>query len=513
MTQLQPDASAAVETFGFLASPFADERMKTLRLQVHDLASRRGKPIWVAEVREPALKPNLSLDPFEIADTCMAAVRNAGCFILLTDGSFGTRLRYGEYQLSSSYIEMEIFQASANNKRVHVVEIGETDPNSPIGKLLSLLKVAYGTTEWRRVDTHRDALAGIDAILARYPKRRSAIGARYGRSRAMVGAFAGARHRDWQNRRLGLEVSFLDDSFESLAQRPDPSVISGLLDEAAAAKGSQLKLARNWMAIRELMAAPFSDPACDAYLTLWDDALGRWASTAAWYGMHAHLFLGHQAALGSLLKIRERLGKKAKAASGHTASMDGALASCYYSLSKISPRSQSASFLDRSLGYAQRGIEHTPSEPSAGLYAILGSIKLRQGHPKDAVHDYRRALDLAEDEEGSSARCGEYLAELGWSEIRAGQGKIGIRHLREGVRLMDGHSEPGFLVRGRRKLGYGLLTRFDLTGSFREFVRARDLAASHQLEGQLQDPALRIVDKIVRTLEALGLDLPRDAEP
>lgn len=302
-----------------------------------------------------------------------------------------------------------------------------------------------------------------------------------------VGCLADKRHLDWGNSRLGQEIHFLDRAFDTEIKRPDPSLVKSLLNQAERSDGQQLKLARVWAAIRLLMGVPYTVVQHPEYLRLWDQALGRWASHAAWYGMHAHLFLGHQAALGSLMEVRRRL--ISVQANGHTASADGALASCYYSLSKIAPRAQRGSFLERAALYVDQGLAMTTKTKHSGLCAIRGSINLLRGMTTSAIEDYEAALRLIQPGIGSESRAGSLLTELGWAELRTGRFSEGLAHLRQGVALMkqvDGG--PGFLVRGQRKLAYGLAICGHFPSSFRELREANEIANIHQLEDQINLP-------------------------
>src|SRR5208283_389297 len=97
------------------------------------------------------------------------------------------------------------------------------------------------------------------------------------------------------------------------------------------------KLSRLWLVMRELMPAAPSEPRFAEYLPFWDQALGRWGSAAAWYGLHAHLYLGGLAALQSVADVRAILRDRClmRATPAETAPPSTALASALYSIAKL----------------------------------------------------------------------------------------------------------------------------------------------------------------------------------
>jgi hypothetical protein len=404
--------------FAFLASPWATAELKSLRSEIHQMGKAYALPIWVAECEKPHMRPESGLLPFAIVDECMAAIRQARKFIFIADGSFGTALRIVDRSLVCSYIEMEIFQAAIRQLPVHVIRLGEITAESPLARLLEILKRSFQEISQAQAHSPNHALSIVEHMLKseKSASRRLLSMKRAAKYiRGLTGSLALQRHRDWANVRLGRELGFLDDRFDVGMRRPDPDLVKAILADASRSTKTEQKLARTWSAIRELMGAPYFDPAASEYLPLWDRALSGWATDVAWYGMHAHLFLGHQAALGALLKIREREGTPSLPdAVGHTSCLAGALGSCYYSLSKIAPPTHAVSFLERSAKYVESGLNTEPEVHRSGLMALRGSIHLRKGAVGKAVDDYREALKCAERQPGMDARKGELLAELGW---------------------------------------------------------------------------------------------------
>lgn len=493
-TEARQDGCAhGPEHFGFLCSTFGEDGMPELRREIYVLGENHGLPIWVSEFCDPELRPGEALTDLDIIDGCMDAVRASHRLFLVTTGAFGTSLSHNERHLTSSYVEMELFQGAILERPIHVLVVGDIDTGSRLGQLLRMLELSFPQRFLANVDSKREVAVEIERVLSsvKRPVARTRVGARN-----FVGTLASIRHRDWDNVALGDEIQFLDGVFDEQARRPDKDHVKLLLSEADRATGMQRRIARVWLAIRELMSAPFNKPEGVEYLELWHNALGKWSSFAAWSGLHAHVFLGHLAALGSIYTIRQRLKDRGIHADEgrHTTSTDGAFASCYYSLSKLAPQKQAEKFLSRSCLYVEQGLAQTPRAKRAGLHAIRGSAYLRKGNVSGAIADYQSALQIAEEANAGDAVCGEYLAELGWAEVRRGKVWIGRKHLEEGVRLMHS-ADPGFVVRGKRKLAFANI----VTGRFRaggeEAAEALRLAERHQLNGQLNS-TLRLAARL-----------------
>lgn len=242
-------------------------------------------------------------------------------------------------------------------------------------------------------------------------------------------------------------------------------------------------------------------------LKLWEDALRSWSKFAGWRGLHAHLWLGHVAALGSLVSVLDRRGRSLTRVDGieHADNLGGAFASVYYSLSKIAPRNLAESFLSRSTLYVEHGLNSVERPFRSGLYAIRGSINLRRGDAKLAIEDYRRACDLAEAHGHGEQRIGELYAELGWAELRLGQFSAGRSHIEQGVSAMDdAGAGPGFRVRGKRKLAVARASKFALRGAYQSALSARDPIQEHGLFDQM-DITIRTADRIQRLIDSIKL--------
>lgn len=493
--------------FAFLASRHHDHTK--LRKSIWQLGEQHRLPVWVAEIAQPGLRAMSRSDQLKVADACMRAIAEVSIVIFVTDGSAGTHLDpYGQ-TLVASYVEMELFQAALKGKPVHVFSVGRIADDTPMGRLLGILGSAFPNTTRTNIDNSAALLTAVERLLraaAREQRLKWLPHLSASRRRALVSVLGIRRHQDWNNARLWQELRFLDGKLDDGLARPDPDGVAQLLDEADAATGSEPRIARAWMAIRELMGAPFETTNDARLLQLWDRALGRWASWTAWYGLHAHLLLGHPAALGSLSIVRSRLEAMGRSgeANGHTASLNGAFASCYYSLSKMAPRAHAASYLARADRYLEEGLARAADPHLAGLEALRGSIALRRRARRQAVAHFETALALCDRVPDGEIRAAEIRAELGWAQVCNGDRRAGVANLRQGVREMTGRHDPGFVVRGRKKLALGLASQCHFGDSFAELCAARDLAVDHQLEGQL-DHLLRYGSRIGDLLGSVGL--------
>jgi tetratricopeptide (TPR) repeat protein len=488
-------------------------------------AANAGNPrqrIWVAEQAYPAMSEKGGFRPMEIVDLCLDAIRNAERLFLVVDGSLGTRLTYEDSALVSSYVEMEIFQAVVERIPIYVFTIGDVGDDSPMANVLRFFAGACPRSSWQRCLSAAEAGQRIERLRESGGRSVAGYGTRGART-STIAAFTAARFSDWSNERLGDEVEWLGGQFDQPSAKPDPALVASLLNDPRTPGrrvGTQTDLGRAWLALRSLMGVPYRGPASE-YDVLWNRALGQWASAIAWYGLHAHIDLGHVAALGSLHQVRRKMADAGRSDvfAGHTASVHGAFGSCYYSLAKqcdgrgMSARSMRTVFMERAAKYVDAGLAAEPPERQAGLYALRGSIRLRAGMKSDAIGDYEMACRLSGDGQTGDAQYGERLSELGWAEWRAGRWRAGIAHQEEGLRLLAGKHGPGFEARARSKLAISLGAGLRLRGAFREYVTAYHLAKSYQMDDQIR-PGMRTASAINDILDKFDLGVhPPDRQP
>lgn len=208
-----------------------------------------------------------------------------------------------------SHFEAEIFMAALLGKQIEVFVAEGFIPGPRLESLLQMLRFALPPESWRTGQSETVILQGIRDLLL---KRRRIIAPRlpmlFGSMRRISGPLL-ARAYDMRAVRGGRppgfrEVLFLDGFHEPRETTPDKELVLELLNHESKAVHTEAKLSRLWIALRELMAMPPSASNAE-FLPLWNEALGRWASNAAWYGLHGHIYLGQAAALFSLAHVRE----------------------------------------------------------------------------------------------------------------------------------------------------------------------------------------------------------------
>ncbi|RLA51954.1 MAG: hypothetical protein DRR42_08925 [Gammaproteobacteria bacterium] len=478
----------------FLASTWLSYELLTLRKKIHAYGSEVSFPIWVAEVEEPELNPQNGYLPIEIVDRCLEEVEKADRFYLIIDGSFGTLVDVEGRESPASFIELELFHAVMHEKTIYLIQIGEVDESTEIMKLVRSL--SFGLKQRiMRVRSHEEAFDCFVNSL----NRSSAFEQirRLGDKSQLSGNLALKKHNDFANKRIFSEIQFMKgDPVTLSSSEGDLDLASELLTLANNEIHSNHKMSRTWLALRCLMHHHYNQSKDPVALGLWEKALKNWSSFAGWKGLHAHLWLGHIATLGSLYIVRGKQGLPPNKAgqSGHSDIIGGAFASVYYSLSKVSPKKMSTSFLSRSRLYLDYELSSAEETSKSGLYLIQGSVNLQERRLKDASDSYRNAINIIEEHKLGEARLGEALAELGWAETRRGKLLNGRSMIYEGVTLMrNGGADAGPLARGMRKLAAAQLLTLNLSGALDTATSASSLIETHGLQDQ-RDLTIRSAD-------------------
>jgi hypothetical protein len=384
---------------GFLASRMDPDRpqLNALRESIHKLGQEVRQPIWVAEVSRPEFR---HWPPETVQVSCLRLVRNIPQFICIVDGSYGTPWNVAQLCV----LELEMLSAALADKPFHFYLLAPYEPDARTETLLRALEMA-------KPDVSKATPKRPDEILADL-RLRLTHGTGGGRARRQV------RTRTFPN----LDVEFLDGNFTPLSPAP-PSleVIRKLLARVESEIDQATRLVATWMALWHLCSAPHSQPQFAEFLPLWDSALSRWASAAAWYGLHGPHYLGRLAAVNTLIRIRRQM-----ATLGHRDDMSihgtyGARASEYYSMAKAeSSHSFRRLLLQRALSDVNRALEARSSDQS-GLLAIRGSVLQALGRLCAGLRDYRNALRIRIANNEDAGRIGEAESELGMGYVRVGR--------------------------------------------------------------------------------------------
>lgn len=244
--------------------------------------------------------------------------------------------------------------------------------------LLNLLEKAIPSDRWRLPMKQGEIVSAIEKRLVTDSATTDVGDAKpdFRVRRRLVERFY--RERGWRQNR---ELLFLNGEFEQRNGGTDRDLVIELLRRAKDAGDEERRLTRLWLAIRELMAAPLGEPKYREFLPFWNEALGQWGAAAAWYGLHAHVFLGGRAALGTLARVRAllRQGPERIADAATVAHPATALASATYSIAKLAPVWLQPWLLRE----AWEHLNHPADSPrtQANMDMLRGSISLRSGLP------------------------------------------------------------------------------------------------------------------------------------
>ncbi|WP_299211227.1 hypothetical protein [uncultured Tateyamaria sp.] len=475
----------------FFASSWNTPELRSLRKTIWERykADQRGQ-VWVAEGVRPDLDPASGADQLEIIDACLDAIEASQEFLLLDTGEYGSYLHFRGTPSESSFLELELFQATLLRKPIKYIYVGSSAEQSNLHALVRSLAPQVLAI---KVDSLKEAEEAISAYLdrdAKLPETKH--------PERLTGSLIQARHEDWANTKLFQEPQFLHGTIcGPTTAKTDLDVAEHYLERAAEHTETNRILSRTWIAIRTLMATHYSDTRDPRPLVLWDRALRSWSKAAAWRGLHGHIWLGNVSALGSLSDVRKALKTPMydPASPGKGDLYDG-LASVYYSLSKKCPRRIGSAMLARSAAYVEGGLETRPQEDRGSLLPIRGSINHRRRRFRASARDFGEAYDLAVRGNESSGQIGFLLTELGYAELFLLKPRFARQRINEGLAMMTPvNSSPGFRVRAHRKHAVASLACFDLAQARLSATKAYQIASENQLHDQID----RFVLKLKRT--------------
>ena len=234
-------------------------------------------------------------------------------------------------------------------------------------------------------------------------------------------------------------------------------------------------LARMWLVFRELMGVPWRVCSDHEVRSAWNQAYQRWASAAAWYGVHCHQPLACLAALKSLAELRQEMRSVngGRARSIELEHPGCAIASSYYSLGKLLiPRSDRNEHFKQAVVHINRCIEAREGDLSS-LLAVRGSVYRVTYRLGAAITDYKEVLRIRQFDKAGSTSIGDAMTELGFGYCCIGRILLGRRLMCDGLELLR-EKDSGFLVRGLRKME--IVNR--ITGRFGEARRTERKAVN-----------------------------------
>jgi hypothetical protein len=429
-------------------------------------------PIWVAE-SHALLDRDSVASPLEKALFCVEGVKDSDVYVAVAQSKHGSGVQISATEKAqASYFELELFEAALLQKPAYVFLLKGAEPTPRLKALLDLLAPALPGF-CREPLTEDQVLRRTADILERQsrPKFLSALTAVTASGKRMADQLTGSRHRSYDPARELPNIEFLGGMSDPTAKPPTNSLVEDLLDRADNEPNYQTKLVLLWLAVRELMGAPTTDPSSAPFLPLWDETLSAWTSAGAWYSLHGHPLMGCLASLASLSRVRQQK-------TGLLDAPHGALSSEYYSIAKrVGSPVLRQTMLQTSLKHME--VAFLKMETS-GNFAQRGSVRRALGDKAGAIADYEKTLTLRENHEAATpAQIGDAMTELGFALVLDGQRRRGVKYLENGVSLLEGSRPTGFLVRALRKLGRG----YFLTGSPR--LALATLARAHELAVQL----------------------------
>jgi tetratricopeptide (TPR) repeat protein len=495
--------------FAFLSSVFEEPEGKPLpiRERIWTLGQTYGRPIWAADfplVRRAQLG---GLSPLDKVDECLRNIQRSQIFICLLHKRHGTGVGIpGTTQKwGASYFELEVFEAVLLGMPIYVFESNVFAPERPLRDLLDMLGPALHLPARRLsddaiVEEVERLLAGDVPAKARddSPKRQ------YETITRVVRSFARGRGSGRTHLTNRPELEFLGGRFQA-GTALDIDKTDRAIAEARAESNKLQRLTRLWIAIRELANAPYARRGFEDFLPLWNAALGEWANAGSWYGLHAHLYMGCLAALGSMERVRASLRElKRTVPESLRIAPHGALASEFYAMAKYLERGK---WHKSALSLAGEHIDaamRVRGGDRAGQLGIRASIRLALGDRARAVTDYRRALSIRNAEAEGDDFIGDAESELGFA-LLSGRGRSkGLAYQERGVeRLTKVGNRPGLLVRAKRKLAISYTEGGDFRGAVEQLAGAHDAAIEAGLLDQLLGlrlVAMRLADE--------GADLP-----
>lgn len=232
------------------------------------------------------------------------------------------------------------------------------------------------------------------------------------------------------------------------------------------------------------MKAPHGSVRDKDVLVHWNAAYSQWASAAAWYGLHGHLYMGCVAALNSMRDVRLRIRDAGFPNLDFAETMypGGELASAKYSIAKLlCDEDARIAILREALEDANREIS-TGADPHANALSVRAAIVGALGDRAASVRDYEEVLRCREAATAGPGPMGVALSNLGFAYLLRGSLWKGRCLIETGVQLLSENPplthSAGFLARAKRKLASAYLLTGRPIRAYREAQEAEQIARS-----------------------------------
>lgn len=420
-------------------------------------------------------------EDIEAVDELIRRVREANIFICVLGGKrHGSPIKIDLRPSAVSFFEIELFQAALLEKEVHLFVRDDFVPEPRLQRLLEILRFAF--PEWFNQQrlTDQQITERVKRLVGK--ERRKFFLNPFNAIRAPINRLVQALYIARGRNSFNSPLLFLDEEFETRVSFPDQQIIISLQKQITTELNEEKRLSRLWIALRELMSAPYTNLKDHTILFQWNEILGKWASAGAWYGLHGDMPLACLAALNSMVKVRQQLGRLSikNVASEQTAYPGGALASAKYSIAKrLFVKADRNTRLNEALNDIQQSLKLSVNFDDSGLRAIKGSIFRQLGRVTEAISEYDAVLKIRHKKAASDASIGEAMSELGFGYLRQWNLPKGLQYCKEGVALMRNGASAGFLARGLRKLSLAYLVNGKLLKAHDAWHESKKVASKY----------------------------------
>jgi tetratricopeptide (TPR) repeat protein len=457
--------------------------LQEFRAKIYDEIGQKSL-IYVDEEYKRRDIPNQI--PLETVDEILERVREADTFICILAGSnHGTAIEVGGIRSSTSFFEIELYQATLLQKDIHVLVRNDFEPELKLAALLALLKEHFASWQhFPKMDSQ-----GLESAIKQIVEQSHARGRKksWPSIRTPISKLIQAFYEDRGKGREVPSIFFLDGITDSTHGEPKLDVIRLVAESIDAQSNEEKKLTRLWIGLRELMASDIRTLRDEELLKHWNSLLSHWARSGAWYKLHGDMYLGCLAALNSLALVRGRIASlyPGTTSLGEIGYPGGALASAKYSIAKhLYIRRDRIARLKEANSDISRSLEVEEHDKS-GLLAIRGSILRQLGHTSACVKVYETVLQIRRERNAPANVIGEALSELGYAQLRNCRFRRGLRLCEEGVERLREDVRPGFLARGLRKLAVAYLLNGKIWKAYEARRQARDVAVHFGLRDQM----------------------------
>jgi tetratricopeptide (TPR) repeat protein len=464
----------------FLASRLS---IKDLREKAHRLGESLGRPIWVSELVAPELN---TLPLAEVQIACLKNVSSHKQFICVLDGTYAEPWNPSQI----SILELELFMAALSQRQITIFLLKPFNEDPRLSSLLKILRMTSPNCV-NETPMSSDHILSSIARLVDSPSERGAQDlishkSMLGRITRFLARFRSPKLTPQFSE---LDVQFLNKTFAPFNSKTvDKEYLNELIRVAAQEQIIPNKLAHLWTVVRHLSQFPYTESRYKEYIGLWDKTLSHWASAAAWYRLHGHLFLGRLAAVNTLRPFRSDLSLPPHNSDSSTLEIQdtcGAIASEYYSIAKsVDTLSDRYLLMNKALWNVNQALNQKINDRS-GLLLIRGSIYLNLARPLKALQDFDDAVSERVALDEKPGRIGEAQTKLGLAYFYLGNVWKAQTIMEAAVEKLESSTRDHFTIQALENLGFFYKRTLRPKRAMEVLARARSLAAKTEFPRQL----------------------------